>query len=63
MDLHDGRSLERPGLASLKADIGRGKITRVWVSDLSRLSPDPADLESIRTYLALHRVELAVAGR
>lgn len=55
-------SLDRPGLNSLKADIERGKITRVWVADLTRLSRDPADLESIETYLALHNVELAVGG-
>ena len=61
LDLRDGYSLNRPGLASLKADIERGKITRVWVADLTRLSRNPVDLESIRSYLALHKVELAVA--
>jgi DNA invertase Pin-like site-specific DNA recombinase len=55
------RSLNRPGLKELKADIERGKITRVWVADLTRLSRDPAGLESFRMYLALHKVELTVA--
>jgi DNA invertase Pin-like site-specific DNA recombinase len=62
MDLRDGYSLDRPGLKSLKAEIERGKITRVWVADLTRLSRDPAELESITTYLAFHKVELAVVG-
>lgn len=43
--------------------IERGKITRVWVADLTRLSRDPADLETIRAYLAQHNVEPTVAER
>ena len=61
MDLRDGYSLDRPGLKEHKADIERGKITRVWVADLSRLSRDASDLETIKAYLALHKVELKVA--
>jgi hypothetical protein len=62
MDLRGGHSLDCPGLNSHKAAIALGKIMRVWVSDLTRLSRDAADPESIRTYLVLHKVELAVAG-
>ena len=62
MDLLDGYSLERPGLNTLRADIEQGKITKVWVADLTRLSRDLAGLELIRTYPAMHKVELAVAG-
>ena len=62
MDLRDGYSLDRPGLNSLKADIERRKISKVRVADLTRLSRDPAVLESIKGYLVLHNVELLVAG-
>lgn len=62
LDVQDGYSLDRPGLNSLKSDIERGKITKVWVADLTRLSRDPADLESIRTYLVSRKVGLSARG-
>jgi len=58
MDIEDSYSIERPGLSRLRTDIERGRISAVWVSDLTRISRVPANLASFCAFVAFHNVEM-----
>jgi hypothetical protein len=55
-DGYSGLSLDRPGLATLRAAVGAGRIDALWCTSPDRLSRDPDTLVTLLEELDSHRV-------